>query len=98
MTQEEMEDILKFKSELKQLKRRSLLNLAFNQKEGHCVLSGPCPFYLSYRGYGFCVSELLGESCQAEKLREILSEEGDRDREPCPEVSFQLTIELRPRS
>ncbi len=98
MTQEAMEDILKFKSELKQLKRRSLLNLTFNQKEGDYVLSGPCPFYLSYRGYGFCVSELLGESCQAEKLKEVLFDEDDQDREPCPEVSFQLTIELRPRS
>jgi len=93
-----MEEILKFRGELKQLKTVSLLTLAFGQKERNCVLSGPCPFYLSYRGYGFCVSELLGESCQAEKLREILSEEDVRDGKPCPDVSLQLTIELRSRS
>ena len=92
-----MEDISKFRSELKQLKRVSLLKLAFSQKEGDCALSGPCPFYLTYRGYGFCVSELLGESCQAEKLREILSDEGDQDSKPCPDVSFQLIIELPSR-
>ncbi len=88
-----MEDILKFRSELKQLKRVSLLRLAFNQKEGDCALTGPCPFYLTYRGYGFCVSELLGESCQAEKLGEILPDEDDREKKPCPDLSFQLTIE-----
>jgi hypothetical protein len=92
-----MEDISKFRSELKQLKRVSLLKLAFSQKEGDCALSGPCPFYLIYRGYGFCVSELLGESCQAEKLRDILCDEDGRDREPCPDVSSQLDIELCPR-
>ncbi len=92
-----MEDILKFRSELKQLKRVSLLRLAFNQKEGDCALTGPCPFYLTYRGYGFCVSELLGESCQAEKLAEILSDEGDRDSKPNPYISSQLNIELRSR-
>lgn len=93
-----MEDILKFRSELKQLKRVSLLRLAFSQKEGDCALSGPCPFYLIYRGYGFCVSELLGESCQAEKLGEILPDGDDRDRKPCSDASFQLKIELRCRS
>ena len=71
--------------------------LAFSQKEGNCALSGPCPFYLTYRGYGFCVSEVLGEGCQAEKLQEIISGEDDRDNEPCPDASFQLTIELCPR-
>ncbi len=92
-----MEDVLKFRSELKQLKRVTLLGLAFNQKEGDCALSGPCPFYLTYRGYGFCVSELLGESCQAEKLAEILPDEGDRDSRPSPDSSSQLNIELRSR-
>jgi hypothetical protein len=93
-----MEDILKFRFELKQLKTVNLLTMAFSQKERNCVLSGPCPFYLSYRGHGFCVSELLGESCQAEKLRELLSCEDDQDRKPSSEVSSQLTIELRSRS
>ncbi len=88
---------MKFRSELKQLKRVSLLRLAFNQKEGDCALSGPCPFYMTYRGYGFCVSELLGQSCQAEKFEATLSDESDRDREPCPDASFQLKIELRCR-
>ena len=89
-----IEDISKFRTELKQLKRVSLLTLAFSQKERNCVLNGPCPFYLNYRGYGFCVSELLGEGCQAEKLREVLLDEGAQDADSYPQVSSQLTMGL----
>jgi len=88
-----MEDISKFRTELKQLKRVSLLTLAFSQRERNCALSGLCPFYLDYRGYGFCVSELLGEGCQAERLREVLSAQEVEEKNPYPEVSSQLTMD-----
>ena len=46
-----------------------LLQMAFNQKEHNCVLNpnGSCEFYINYKGFGFCVSELSGQGCQAEK-------------------------------
>jgi hypothetical protein len=70
-----MEEILIFRAELKRLGRVTLLKMAFSQKEKRCVLSGLCPFYLSYKGRGFCISEILGEGCQEERLRRLCPEE-----------------------
>ncbi|MGA2958970.1 MAG: hypothetical protein ABSF48_25040, partial [Thermodesulfobacteriota bacterium] len=41
----------------------------FDQKELNCVLDprGSCPCYFKYKGFGFCVSELSDQGCQAEK-------------------------------
>jgi hypothetical protein len=49
-----------------------LLQMASKQKEHHCVLNpnGPCEFYFKYKGFGFCVSELSDQGCQAEKARQ----------------------------
>jgi hypothetical protein len=45
--------------------------MALNQEEHHCVLNpkGSCPYYFKYKGFGFCVSELSGQGCQAEKAK-----------------------------
>jgi hypothetical protein len=83
-----MEDILKFKAELRKLGRVTLLKMAFGQREKHCVLRGLCPFYVDYKGYGFCVSEILGEGCQEEKF----SNEDTPGMNSCPDHSSQLHI------
>ena len=54
-----------------------LLKMAFCQKEKKCILGGVCPFLLEYQGILFCVSEIMGEGCQIEKLR-LLSDENDQ--------------------
>ena len=67
-----MIDFWKLRTELRMLGPADLLEIAAKQKEHNCVLnpSGPCQFYFKYKGFGFCVSELLGQGCQAEKARQ----------------------------
>jgi hypothetical protein len=67
-----MIDFGKLRAELRMLGPPDLLKMASEQKEHHCVLNpnGPCQFYFKYKGFGFCVSELSGQGCQAEKARQ----------------------------
>jgi len=64
-----MKDFWKLRNELRMLGAADLLKMASNQKEHNCVLNpnGSCEFYFKYKGLGFCVSELSGKGCQAEK-------------------------------
>ena len=87
-----MEKSAMFKSELKKLGAVTLLKMAFNQKEKRCVLNGLCPFYLNYKDYGFCVSEILGEGCQEEKLREPCPDKGVQGENQCSDSLLQLPI------
>jgi hypothetical protein len=63
-----MIDFWELRAELRRLGLADLLQMAFDQKEHHCVLNpiGSCEFYFKYKGFGFCVSELSGRGCQAE--------------------------------
>jgi hypothetical protein len=89
-----MEKIVMFRSELKKLGAVTLLQMAFSQKEKRCVLRGLCPFYLNYKGCGFCVSEILGEGCQDEKLTESCPDEEIQGENQCPDNLLQLSIGL----
>jgi hypothetical protein len=48
--------------------RADLLKMVFCQKRKNCVIGGECPFLFEYRHILFCVSEILGQGCQIEKL------------------------------
>jgi hypothetical protein len=87
-----MEKTVMFKAELKKLGAVTLLKMAFNQKEKRCVLSGLCPFYLNYKDYGFCVSEILGEGCQDEKLRELCPDKEVQSENQSSDTLLQLPI------
>jgi hypothetical protein len=60
------------RAELRRLEPTDLLKMALNQEEHNCVLNpnGSCPYYFKYKGFGFCVSELSGQGCQAEKAQQ----------------------------
>ncbi len=62
------------KSELRQMVKKDLLKMAFGQPEKNCILGGTCPFLLTYQQILFCVSEVLGQGCQLEKLRASLND------------------------
>jgi hypothetical protein len=88
-------DIYKFRKELRNLTDKELLEIAFKQRERSCLLGGLCHYKITYKGVGFCISELLGKGCEMEYLRTLLAEEGaeskcQRSREPLP-----LPISLR---
>jgi hypothetical protein len=67
-----MIDFWKLRTELRMLGPGDLLKMALNQKEHNCVLNPnrACQFFFKYKGFGFCVSELSGQGCQAEKARQ----------------------------
>ena len=65
-------DVLKSRIELKMMSRRDFFNLAVSQRISKCLIGGrPCCFYLRYKGSNFCVSEILGEGCQVERLEQL---------------------------
>ena len=67
-----MIDIWKLRTELRMVGPDDLLKMASNQSEHNCVLNpkGSCQFYLKHKGFGFCVSELSGQGCRAEKAQQ----------------------------
>ena len=62
---------LESRAELRRLSPSDLLKMASKQKAYHCILnpSGQCEFYFKHNGFRFCVSELSGQGCQAEKTK-----------------------------
>jgi hypothetical protein len=71
------ERIFRVRGELRQMAKASLLKMAFCQKQKNCVLGGTCPFLLEYQCILFCVSEILGQGCQMEKLRLFSDQDQD---------------------
>lgn len=78
------EKIFQFKSELRKMRRGDLLRMSLNQKERKCLLGGICPFLLEYRRSLFCISEILGQGCQIEKLHfdHEAQDEGEHSQKP----------------
>jgi hypothetical protein len=70
------EKITQLRAELRQMAKRDLYRMAFEQKENRCLLYGPCPFLLFYQGVRFCVSEILGKGCESGRLG-LLSQDID---------------------
>lgn len=85
------EKIFQARAELRQMAKANLLKMAFCQKEKNCVLGGVCPFLLEYQCILFCVSEILGQGCQIEKLR-LLSNENDQNEDEISLKAVKLAI------
>ncbi len=80
--------IFELKSELRRLAKGDLLKMVFGQAEKNCILGGTCPFLLNYQQILFCVSEVLRQGCQMEKLRALLSSEDAHDKGHDPDQSL----------
>ena len=85
------ERFLQARAELRQMAKANLLKMAFCQKEKKCVLGGACPFLLEYQRILFCVSEILGQGCQIEKLR-LLSDENAQSEDELSLKAVKLAI------
>jgi len=83
--------ILQARVELRQMAKANLFKMAFCQKEKKCVLGGACPFLLEYQCILFCISEILGQGCQIEKLR-LLSDEIDENEDKISLKGLKLAI------
>jgi hypothetical protein len=60
------------RSELRRMKKGNLLKLTANQRISKCLIgSRTCGLYLQYKGFYFCISEILGQSCQVEMTENL---------------------------
>jgi len=65
-------DILKARVELQTMSGRDLLRLALGQRISKCLIGGgPCSFHLQYKETSFCVSEIMREGCQTERVEQL---------------------------
>jgi len=80
------EAVFQVRIELKQMAKADLLKMVFSQKQKNCVIGGGCPFLLEYRHILFCVSEILGQGCQIEKLRLLSDKNGQSDEGISPKA------------
>ena len=79
-----------FRAELRQMTKAGVLKMVFGQREKKCLLGGTCPFLLEYKCALFCVSEILGQGCQIEKLK--TSSEDARSEKRDSEAGFPLPV------
>ena len=57
--------------EVCRLGNKNLYKILMNQKESKCVLYGFCSLLFKYEGFTFCLSEVLGQGCEIEKLKKL---------------------------
>ncbi len=62
------------RGELRRLGNRNLFELVINQRESICLMNGLCPLYFKHKGYGFCLSEVLGKGCEMQNLEKLEEE------------------------
>ena len=60
------------RNKLRRMDKAHLYQLASNQGISRCVIGGEeCGLYFRYEGFGFCVSELLGQGCQVQRTKTL---------------------------
>jgi len=62
------------RTELRRLGKKHLFHMLMNQKESECLLNGLCSFRFEYKGYIFCISEVLGKGCESQRLKKLEQE------------------------
>jgi len=67
-------DFHSVRAEVRRLGKKNLFKMLMGQKESRCLLNGLCSFYFEYKGYTFCISEILGEGCESQKLKKLEQE------------------------
>jgi len=60
--------------ELRSLGKKKLFRILMNQKESKCLLNGFCSLIFKYKGFTFCLSEVLGQGCEIENLQKLEKE------------------------
>ena len=89
-------DFLTIKGELRRKKPGELFRLVANQRIPKCVIGGTvCCYYLRYKEGSFCISEILGQGCQLERLTK--SEEAHPcDEKVGPFLPFKKKMDMEP--
>ena len=65
-------DVYKARYELRNAGKGHLFGLVFAQRISECLIGGQvCGLYLHYKGFNFCVSEIMREGCVLEKSAQL---------------------------
>jgi hypothetical protein len=80
------------RAELRRLGKKNLFNMLMNQKESRCFFSGLCSFRFEYKGYSFCISEVLGKGCELEKLKKMEQEACESEEGPIIEEKVEVPL------
>ena len=85
-------DVFEARSELRRMCRLDLLRLVSAQRISRCLIGGrACSLYMRYKGFKFCVSEIMGEGCQLEEIEKL------EDRyEDVQQIDYPLPLAERP--
>jgi len=84
-------DVFEARSELRRMCRRDLLSLVSAQRISGCLIGGRvCCLFLHYKGFNFCVSEIMGEGCHVERIEKF------EDRYDLQEINYRLPLTERP--
>ncbi|HUL31506.1 MAG TPA: hypothetical protein VLZ03_13725 [Thermodesulfobacteriota bacterium] len=78
--------------ELHRLGNKSLFRVLMSQKESECVRSGLCSFHFKYKGYTFCLSEVLGRGCEVESLKKLEQEIGASKEEDLSQEKMEVPL------
>ena len=89
-------DALKVRIELQRMSVGDLFRLTLDRRMSYCLIGGRlCGFYLHYKGSNFCVSEILREGCQVERLGQS-EQVHDEKEEVNSSLPFPHKIETAP--
>jgi hypothetical protein len=81
-------DVYETRIELRRMGRGDLLRLVSAQRISRCLMGGQaCNLYMRYKGFNFCVSELIGEGCQVKGVKKM----GD-PYEDVEEINYPLPL------
>ena len=63
------------RSELRKMDKRRIFRLVSDQRISGCLVGGrSCGLYLHYKGFNFCLSEIMGEGCHVERSAKLEEE------------------------
>jgi hypothetical protein len=89
-------DVLTIKGELRRKKPRELFRLVANQRIPKCLIGGTvCCYYLRYGEGDFCISEILGQGCQLERVTKS-EEPPPCDEQVSPFLPFEKKMDIEP--
>ena len=66
--------------------------MLMSQKESKCLLNGLCSLHFDYKGYTFCLSEILGEGCESERLKKLEKEACEREEAKLPPENAEAQL------
>ena len=78
--------------EVRRLGKKNLFKTLMDQKESKCLLKGLCSYHFEYKGYTFCISEVLGEGCEFQRLKKLEQEAYETREEPISQEKGQVPL------